>query len=141
MNGLIRISVLEIDNEDIHFQVEIENYSCRTSLDFYGNADDFKSFGEKLSEFPKSINDIASFQLGEDDRKWAYYMTIKAFCYDASGHTALRVLVDNFSDTVNGHRTEFSIMSEAASINSLGQMLMTWNPLVTKEIIWESFTS
>jgi hypothetical protein len=141
MNGLIKISVLEIDNEDIQFQVEIENYCCRTSLDFYGNANDFKSFGQKLSEFPKNINDIALFQLGEDDRKWAYYMSIKAFCYDASGHTALRVLVDNFGDTANGHRTEFSIMSEAASINSLGQMLMTWNPLVTKEIIWESFKS
>ncbi|MEQ1554838.1 MAG: hypothetical protein ABL929_11695 [Ferruginibacter sp.] len=141
MNGLIKISVLEIDNEDIQFQVEIENYYCRTSLDFYGNADDFKSFGQKLSEFPKNINDIALFQLGEDDRKWAYYMSIKAFCYDASGHTALRILVDNFGDTVNGHRTEFSIMSEAASINSLGQMLLTWNPLVTKEIIWESFKS
>jgi hypothetical protein len=141
MNGLIKISVLEIDNEDIRFQVQIENYCCKTSLDFYGYAEDFKEFGNRLTQFPKSINDKAVFQLGEDDRKWAYYMFIKAFCFDASGHTALRVVVDNLGDSVNGHRSEFSIISEAASINSLGQILKSWNPLLTKEIIWESFTS
>lgn len=141
MNGHIKISVLDIDNEDIQFQVEIENYYCKTSLDFYGYADDFKEFGHRLTEFPRSITDTVVFQLGEDDRKWAYYMFIKAFCYDASGHTALRIVVDNLGDSVNGHRSEFSITSEAASINMLGQILLTWNPLVTKEIIWDSFTS
>jgi hypothetical protein len=141
MNGLIKISVLEIDNDDIQFKIEIQNYCCRTSLDFYGNADNFKDFGKKLTDFPKSISDIAEFKLGEDDKKWAYYILIKAFCYDASGHTALRIIVDNLGDNVNGHRTEFSIISEAASINLLGQTLMTWNPFLTKEIIWESFVS
>ncbi len=139
MKGLIKIIVLEIDNDDIQFQIEIQNHCCKTSLDFYGNADAFKKFGQELSDFPKNISDTVEFKLGENDRKWAYYMFIKAFCYDASGHTALRILVDNFGDNVSGHRNEFSIFSEAASINLLGQKLVTWNPLVTKEIVWESF--
>jgi len=141
MNGHIKIAVLDIDNEDIQFQVQIENYYCKTALDFYGYADDFKRFGHKLTQFPKSITDTVVFQLGEDDRKWAYYMFIKAFSYDASGHTALRIVVDNLGDKVNGHRSEFSIISEAASINTLGHKLLNWNPLQTKEIVWESFTS
>lgn len=141
MNGLIKIKVLEIDNDDLQFQIEIQNYYCKTSLEFYGSVNDFIEFGRKLAEFPKGINDIVEFKLGEDDRKWAYYMFIKVFCYDSSGHTALRILVDNLSDNVNGHRSEFSIFSEAASINLLGQKLATWNPLITKEIIWESFAS
>ena len=141
MNGHIKISVLNIDNEDIQFQVQIENHYCKTSLDFYEYADYFKEFGHKLTEFPKSITDTVVLQLGEDERKWAYYMFIKAFCYDASGHTALKIVVDNLGDNVNGHRSEFSIISEAASINLLGQTLMTWDPLLTKEIAWESFTS
>lgn len=141
MNGTIKISVLDIDNDDIQFQVQIESYCCKTSLDFYGNEDDFKEFGHKLTEFPKSITDTVVFQLGEDDRKWAYYMFIKAFCYDASGHTALRIVVDSLGDQVNGHRSEFSIISEAASINTLGQKLLSWNPHKAKEFIWESFSS
>jgi len=141
MNGFIKISVLNIDDDDIQFQFQIENYCCKTSLDFYGNADDFKEFGQKLIDFPSSIDDTAMFQLGEDDRKWAYYMLLKAFCYDASGHTALRIVVDNLGDHVNGHRSEFSILSEAASINSFGQKLLQWNPLQTKELVWESHTS
>jgi len=68
-------------------------------------------------------------------------MLINAFCYDASGHTALRILVDNFGDISSGYRTEFTIFSEAASINLLGQKLMTWNPFITKEIVWESFAA
>ena len=141
MTEYIKISVLNIDNEDIHFRLQVVNYFCKTSLDFYGYADEFREFGHRLTEFPKSISDIVEFQIGEDDRKWAYYMLIKAFCYDASGHTALRIIVDNFGDNVNGHRSEFSIISEAASINLLGHSLVNWNPVVTKEIIWESFTS
>src|SRR5438270_10359420 len=113
MNGTIKISVLNIDSEDMQFQVQIESYCCKTSLDFYGYADDFKEFGLKLTEFPKSITDTVVFQLGEDNRKWAYFMFIKAFCYDASGHTALRIVVDSLGDSVNGHRSEFSIFSEA----------------------------
>jgi len=69
MKGLIKIIVLEIDNDDIQFQIEIENHSCKTSLDFYGNADDFKKFGQELTEFPKSMTDIVEFKLGENDRK------------------------------------------------------------------------
>ena len=141
MNGLIKISVLEVDNEDVQFQIEIENYCCRTSIDFYGAVESFKDFGHKLAEFPKSIDDIVVFQLGEDDGRWAYYIVIKAFCYDISGHATLSVLVHRHGGDVNGYRIEFSIISEAASINSLGQKLATWNPLESKEIIWESFAS
>jgi hypothetical protein len=100
MKGTIKISVLGIDFEDIKFNIIIENSLCRTSLDFYGYVDDFKTFGKELSEFPKSVNDVVLFQLGEDNRKWAYYMNVKAFCYEASGHSALQVVVDNFGENV-----------------------------------------
>jgi hypothetical protein len=96
MIGTIKISVLRIDFKEIEFKIVVESSLCRTSLDFYGYANDFKTFGQKLSEFPKSINDVVLFQLGEGDRKWTYYMCVKAFCYDKSGHTALRAIADNF---------------------------------------------
>lgn len=141
MHGTIKILVLDIDSDDIQFQIQIESYCCKTSLDFYGCEDDFKGFGCKLTEFPKGINDTVVFELGERDKKWAYYMFIKAFCYDTLGHTALRIVVDNLGDNVNGHRSEFSIFSEVAAINSLGEKLLSWNPHTTKELVWESYVS
>ena len=51
---LSKITVLNIDSDDIQFQVQIESYCCKTSLDFYGYADEFKEFGHKLIDFPKA---------------------------------------------------------------------------------------
>lgn len=58
MKGRIKIFALEIDNDDIQFQIEIENHSCKTSLDFYGNIDEFTKSGQEFIEFPKSITDV-----------------------------------------------------------------------------------
>ena len=141
MNGFIKISVSSIDNDDFNYVFEASNNRCKTILEFYGYKEDFKLIGDKLSVFPKNINDVAIFEVGQDERRFAYYLLIKAFCYDQSGHSALKIIVDNMSDTPNGHRSEFSILSEPSAINLLGQKLKNWNPVDSKEIIWESHQS
>jgi len=138
MTGFIKLTVIEDDNGELKFRIDSSNNRCMTTLDFYGNNDDFKEFPSKLIDFPKSKEDIVTFELGEDNRKWAYYMIIKAFCYDDLGHSAIKIIVDNFGDTSTGYRTEFSIITEPSSLNRLGQQLFAWNPYETKEIIWES---
>ena len=141
MNGFIKISVSSIDNEDFHFFFEASNNRSKVIIDFYGFVDDFKTIGKQLSTFPKNISDTAVFEVGEDNRRFAYYILLKAFCYDQSGHSAIKIIVDNMSDTPKGYRSEFSILSEPASINLLGQYLLNWNPKMTKEVIWESHQS
>jgi hypothetical protein len=141
MNGFIKITVLDIDEEDIQFKINLSNNDCSTTLIFYGYVEEFKEFGQKLLDFPKSITDTVSFQLGEDNMKWAYYMLLKAFCHDGSGHTALRVIVDNLIMSAHGYRTEFSIFAEAAALNTLGHLLINWNPILTQELYWESYQS
>jgi hypothetical protein len=138
MKGFIKLSVLEIDGDDIQFEIEVQSNCCKTTLDFYGHADLFEGFGRNLMQFPKNIADKVSFQLGEDESSWAYYLMIEAFCFDSSGHSALKILVDNKGEMISSHRSEFALRSEAASINSFGKMLLDWKPLEVKEVIWES---
>lgn len=138
MQGKIIISLVDLAQDHPQFKIEIENNSCRVTLNYYGDYNDLKRFGLELLKFPKSISDSVIFQIGEDNRQWAYYLNINALCYDLSGHTALRIVLDYMSDTINGYRTTFTIFSEAASINSLGEKLVSWNPLAVNELVWES---
>lgn len=141
MNGSIKITVLEIDSSDIQYVIKLSSELCSTTLDFYSHANIFKAFGTSLINFPKNINEVIVFQLGEDDERYSEYLNLKAFCYDNSGHSVLRVVADNNAKGVIGYRTEFSIFAEAASLNVLGETLVKWNPELEKEFFWESYNS
>jgi len=91
----IKISVLQIDNEEIQFQIELTNGISSSSLDFYGYADEFKAFATGLISFPITISDNIVYELGENIEKWAYYMLLKVYCYEANGHTAIQIIIDN----------------------------------------------
>ncbi|NCI48993.1 hypothetical protein GWC95_03610 [Sediminibacterium roseum] len=144
MTGLIKISVLSIDihsDNETYFRIDISNNNCSTFLQFYGYDDSFHEFGQSLINFPQTINDTPIFEIGKDDIKWAYYLNIKVLCYDASGHSAIKIKAINNGDIISGYQSEFTIVAEAASINQLGQLLTNWNPLKTKEVVWNSIKS
>lgn len=138
MNGSIKITVVEIDSSDIQYVIKLSSDLCSTTLDFYSHANIFKAFGTSLTHFPKNVNDVVVFQLGEDDKRYSEYLNLKAFCYDDIGHSVLRVVADNNAKGAIGFRTEFSIFAEAASLNVLGEKLEKWNPELEKEFYWES---
>ena len=138
MNGFIKISVLEIDSSDIQYVIKLSSELCSTSLDFYAHANIFKAFGTALTGFPKDVNDVVVFQLGKDDPKYSDYLNLKAFCYDGSGYSAIRVVAVNNAKGAYSYRTEFSIFAEAASLNMLGESLIKWNPELEAEFYWES---
>ena len=83
MKTKIQINVLSIDARDdtIHFQSYFSNGHCSTTLETYGYANEFQDFAKKITEFPKSIDDVAIYKLGERGIKWAYYLLIKVYCH------------------------------------------------------------
>jgi hypothetical protein len=132
----IRISVIDIDNEEIQFKIELTNGINSTFLNFYGYADDYKIFAEGLISFPKSISDTVIFEIGEDTPKWAYYLFLKVFCYETNGRSAIYIKVYNHADPPNTYMSEFYISTLPASLNKLGQHLLDWNPKIEKDFFW-----
>jgi hypothetical protein len=140
----IKIKVIrEPDDDGLYkFNIRVSNADTFSSLDFWGYGDNFKDFGEQLDNFPKGLKDIVIYELGQDKNegqpKFAYYLLLRAFCFDASGQSAIKVIVDNHADIPNYNRSEFYIKSEPASLNLLGQKLKNWNPETEKELEWIS---
>jgi hypothetical protein len=139
----IGLNVLSEADDDGLFQFEINISNGRTSaaLEFWGYADNFAQFGSGLTDFPKTIRDKVTYELGGEDKgdqRWAYYLLLEAFCYDATGQSAIKVKVDNKFDIPTYESHEFFIKSEPASINRLGQGLEKWNPVDSKEFEWTS---
>ncbi len=137
MSQYLKLSVLDLDLDDIsRFKIELSNGISSASLDFYNYTDLFKDFAKDLILFPQNIADTIIYELGENDKKWAYHMFLKVYCFRENGHSAIRVEIDNHQHAPNTVKSEFFITTVPASINKLGQLLTDWNPEIDKELIW-----
>ena len=139
MDSAINLKVLALDDGDgfIHYEIRVSNGQTKTELDFYDSIDTFQKFGEKLSDFPQKITDQITFQVGEDDIEWAFFLNLKVYCYEPDGKSAVRVITDNHRDEPYLEKSEFSIRTLPASLNRLGQGLKNWNPRIDSEFNWE----
>lgn len=126
---------------DCLFHIDIGRPDVKARVYFYGDADTFKAFGKSLVEFPKNATDTVEFQAGEDGHPSSMgYLLMLAYCASPLGHTALKITVDNNEKMPSHTRFEFSISSEAASINKLGSLLAGWHVEDTPQIIWKAET-
>lgn len=133
---VIKIKALNVEDEEITFQVELTNDISSTSIEFYGYADEFQNFANELCLFPKSIESEVKYELGEQGDKWAYFILLKAFCYENNGLSAIQIKIDNNRKKPFKNYSEFYILTVPASINKLGQQLKSWNPKKENEIVW-----
>ena len=96
-----------------------------------------KRIGEQLDSFPQSAVACIVFELGNVGS----YLMLEAYCYDVQGHAALRIVMANNEEAPCGERLEFSIVAEAASLNTLGRLLMNWQTENDTEITWQAQVS
>ena len=147
--GFLKFTVLQnyTDEEDfIHFALNAGSNKWSSYMEFYGNSTIFKEFAKKLKNFPKNKEVI--FELGKRGNdpkfgniKWAHYIYLRFYCYDAVGHVAIDVIMDNNGDNLPVKKmAQFSILSEVASVNELGEKLTNWKILETSDLAWETKT-
>jgi len=122
----IRFSKWPYEESMLHFEVEASDGSYVASQDFYADLSDLLEFGQGLVAFPRVQSDQVLFQAGKNDPGWAHWVSIRVYCYDAVGHGAIEVEVDNNKKGTHGRQAQFTIRTEVASINRLGQGLVTW---------------
>jgi hypothetical protein len=139
--GAIKIAANVDYEEYCTFDVTILKGAIETHLHFSGHTDTWKSFGEQLMNFPQNATHEVMFQEGRDEGYGPWFISIKAYCYNHQGHTALHLIMDNQERLPQKCRVEFSILAEAASINNLGARLFNWNVKQQDTITWKAQTS
>ncbi|MCB2407471.1 hypothetical protein [Hymenobacter lucidus] len=128
------------DDWDCTFDVTVAYGTIEAHMHFYGQPDTWSQFGKQLLNFPRNPADSAVFEGGVNTKGYDF-MCLKAYCYDAGGHTALKVIIDNNAEEPRECRIEFSILSEPASLTQLGRLLAGWDVRTVSERIWEAQTS
>ena len=104
--------------------------------DFYVDSYALTEFASGLTSFPTSIEGEVRLELGVPSGDWAYYILLRAFLYDRTGHAALGVVVDNHMKNPFGQQSSFQILCEVAAINRLGVELGEWAKDPTSCFVW-----
>ena len=140
--GTIRISASVDDYDDTlrTFNVVVTKDKIESHVSFLEDTEKWREFGRKLAHFPESSSATALIQMGGIS-SWDGYLMFTAYCFDAAGHAALRVLVDNKLKDPHKQKLEFSIPAEIASLNRLGHLLLTWQVENDSELLWQAQTS
>jgi len=73
-----------------------------------------------MDNFPQSPNDKVEIEIGELTAGFSRsYLLLKAYCYDANGHAALKIVTHNNASEPQAQHVEFSIPADIASLNTL----------------------
>ena len=71
-----------------------------------------------MDNFPQSPNDKVEIEIGELTAGFSRsYLLLKAYCYDANGHAALKIVTHNNAREPQAQHVEFSILADIAPLN------------------------
>ena len=126
-----------IGDDEITFEIKLNNERNSINIYFYGQSDVFKKFAEELLTFPKKLDSEIKFEYSEEG---FYSIFLRVFCYNENGHASIHIKVSSSDgwqkkETENSS-SEFYITTVPYSINQLGKLLKNWDPITEKEIIW-----
>lgn len=140
--GTIDFEANNVDYGYASFDVSIMAADLKGHVNFLGDTKAWQLFGHQLQTFPQHTASKVAFESGLGDESiLGDYLLLEAYCYDAMGHAALRIITDNKEQDPMRRRLEFSIPAETASINYLGRLLANWQVENNPEITWQAQTS
>jgi hypothetical protein len=142
MHAGLKISMIEADldraDEFSEFILEASNGSCSASQQFYLKRDGFKNFARELKTFPTNIKSRIRLEWGGTEKPWANYLLFDVFCYDPTGKSAIKVLMETHFIEPYYNKSEFFITCYPASLNLLGDALCIWDPLKASIFEWQA---
>jgi hypothetical protein len=138
-DGHVLFKVLSLDDGDglFFFEFSASNGLFSATQDFWDYRDTFEEFGRMLSEFPTVDKNVVTFEIGSMEETAAYYLRVSAYTFDAVGHAAIEVVVDNHRKGEQLAKANFQIPCEIAAINRLGKALRRWSADPTVPMIWK----
>ena len=123
------------DDQMIQVAVVASNGTQVGSMEIYIYPEDLKAFGDRLQEFPSSMDHEVELECGKDDPKWYGHFRLRAFVTQP-GEVALEVLMATHGEPPHCSSSHIYIQTEAANLNRLGNALATWDPLVESTLVY-----
>jgi hypothetical protein len=142
MRAGLKITMIEADldraDEVSEFILEASSEACSASQQFYLKRHGFKNFAKELTSFPTNIKSRIKLEWGGTGKPWATYLLFDVFCYDPTGKSAIKVLMETHFIEPYYNKSEFFITCYPASLNLLGEALYNWDPLQETIFEWQA---
>jgi hypothetical protein len=137
--GELKISASSYSDDYAAFDLTASRNTLQVHAHFWEYINVFEQFGARLAIFPQSLGDTVEFEVGKSLPGFSSsYLLLKAYCYDANGHVALKITVHNNALEPEAQQVEFSIPADIASLNQLGRLLKNSLPVGSSEIVWQA---
>ena len=116
----------------------VSNGRFSGTTDIYCDVEDFIAMGKALRAFPQKADDEYSYEYGSEDpaTKFYRYFQLRAYTFNRVGHCALQISINLNTETPGEGICKFSIRTEAAAINRLGQLFEQFGKLAHLEMHW-----
>jgi len=141
MKTLIRLTRNPYEEpHEVHLLVEASNGSQYASIDFYANASDLPDLGSAIIEFPFGNAKEHIYEIGSEDPavRWAYYLRFRFFLIRPTGDAGIELRFSNNREAAPEREiAEFTIRSEVAAINRLGNLLKDFGRLEHRVLEWD----
>jgi hypothetical protein len=139
ITGEIKIEANTYFDDCTAFDLTASRDALVVQVHFWDYANLFEQFGSQLANFPQNPTDKVEVEIGELIPGFSRsYLLLKAYCYDANGHAALKIVTHNNKTEPQTQRVEFSIPADIASLNTLGKLLRSWSPQGNAELVWQA---
>ena len=132
----ITLRRLGYDDECWRAEVCASNGLFVATFAFYTHPTELEPFAQSLITFPRDIHDEARFEQGQP-KEPTYYLLIRAFLYDGSGHSAIEFSARGHSSERFSPSSRFFILAEASALNRLGQQLLRWLEHADEPLSWK----
>ncbi|WP_051122401.1 hypothetical protein [Leptospira wolbachii] len=108
-------------------------------LEIYDSTDSLKNCANCLMNFPKCATDEFIWELGSEDKinRFVFFFKFRVYITDSTGTCAINVRFNNNQKPPDLAISEFSIKTDAAGINNLGKLFLTFSELKKETLIWD----
>ena len=118
---------LWVDSDEMpQIEVFLEGDGYSATQDIYIYPSDLEEFGKKLEQFPSSVTEEVVLEIGSTEGNHYCWFKLRAYIYDGVGHCAFEISTKKNGAVHLKAQSQFSVLTEAASLNFLGKEIKNW---------------
>lgn len=135
--GQIKIEALPYDEEAARYLlISASSFGFSGFVEIYTGPEAISDFGTKLTSFPNTVDEMVTFEYGDNTGKFISHLILQAQVIDRVGHSVLYVRMQSFVGIPGNALVELYLPCEPASLNTLGQLLVNWVTSPSKPLVW-----
>lgn len=131
LKSFIEVEVVWKDDDLLEIKVVACNGRYRGTTQVYDTRDSLRKFAQQLIGFPKSIDQIIHYEVGE--RTGYSFLGVKFYCIDRTGHTAVKVEMEENITMQSSTEKDMIRLEFHFEANDLIEFQKELQKIITKE--------